>query len=209
MKSSQSFWDKAAPRYARSPVKDQESYRKKLAVTQEYLRPDWRVLEFGCGTGSTAITHAPHVGQILAIDISGEMLAIAEQRAREAGVENIRFQRGTLDSLGEEAEGFDAVLGLNILHLLEDAEGAIARVADLLKPGGVFVSSTALIGEVKPHWRLLIPLMQSLGLAPHVSRLDKPQLLAMLSEAGLVIDYEWQPKRASLFLVARKPEVRR
>ncbi|WP_431023936.1 class I SAM-dependent methyltransferase [Halomonas sp. H5] len=207
MKSAQSFWDKAAPRYAKSPVKDQESYRKKLAVTQEYLRPDWRVLEFGCGTGSTAITHAPHVGQILAIDISGKMLAIAEQRAREAGVENVRFQRGTLDSLGEEAEeGFDAVLGLNILHLLEDVEGAIARVADLLKPGGIFVSSTALIGEVKPHWRLLIPLMQSVGLAPYVNRLGKPQLVTMLAQAGFVIDYEWQPQRASLFLVARKPE---
>ncbi len=206
MKSSQTFWDRAARRYAKSPVKDQDSYRKKLAVTQEYLRPDWRVLEFGCGTGSTAITHAPHVGEILAIDISGEMLAIAEQRAREAGVENIRFQRGTLDSLEEEAEGFDAVLGLNILHLLEDVEGAIARVADLLKPGGVFVSSTALIGEVKPHWRLLIPLMQTLGLAPYVNRFGKPQLVAMLSQAEFVIDYEWQPKRASLFLVARKPE---
>ena len=204
MKASKEFWDKSARRYARSPVRDEETYRKKLAITQGYFRPDWSVLEFGCGTGSTALVHAPYVKEILATDISGKMLDIATQKARDAGIENVRFQQGTLESLALEAGSFDAVLGLNILHLLENPETAIARVHELLKPGGVFVSSTALVGELMVLWRLLIPAMQAVGLAPFVNRFSRQSLVTMLTNAGFSIDYEWQPDKASVFLIARK-----
>tara|TARA_R110000851_G_scaffold116226_2_gene242390 strand:- start:36 stop:650 length:615 start_codon:yes stop_codon:yes gene_type:complete len=204
MKSSKEFWDKSAQRYAKSRVRDEASYQKKLAITQGYFQPNWSVLEFGCGTGSTALVHAPHVKEILATDISGKMLEIAAQKARDAGVENVRFQQGTLDSLDLEAESFDAVLGLNILHLLEDAEAAIIRAHELLKPGGVFVSSTALVGELMVLWRLLIPAMQAVGLAPFVNRFSRQSLVTILTNAGFSIDYEWQPDKASVFLIARK-----
>ena len=204
MKSSKEFWDKSAPRYAKSPVRDEETYHKKLAITQGYFRPDWSVLEFGCGTGSTALVHAPYVKEILATDISGKMLDIATQKARDAGVENVRFQQGTMESLALEAGTFDAVLGLNILHLLESPETAISRAHELLKPGGIFVSSTALVGELMVLWRLLIPAMQALGLAPFVNRFSRQSLVTMLTNAGFSIDYEWQPGKASVFLVARK-----
>lgn len=205
MKSSQQFWDKTAPRYAKSPIRDEKTYQKKLAVTQGYFGPDWEVLEFGCGTGSTAIVHAPHVKHILATDVSGKMLEIAEQKARDAQIGNISFRQGTLESLELATNSFDAVLGLNILHLLEDVEAAIARVRDVLKPGGIFVSSSALIADLKLHWRLLIPAMQRLGLAPHVSRFSKAELITMLTDVGFAIDYEWQPKKDSVFIVAKKP----
>lgn len=204
MKSSQQFWNKAAPRYAKSRISDEKRYQKKLAVTQEYFRPDWSVLEFGCGTGSTAIIHAPYVKHILATDISGKMLEIAEGKARDAGIENIRFQQGTLDSLELQPESFDAVLGLNILHLLEDVKASILHVNTLLKPGGVFVSSTGLISEMKFYWRLAIPPMQILGLAPYVNSFGEQELVDMLKDGGFSIDYQWQPHRGSVFLVARK-----
>lgn len=204
MKASKEFWDKSARRYAKSPVRDEATYQKKLAITQGYFQPHWSVLEFGCGTGSTALIHAPHVKDILATDISDKMLDIATQKARDAGVENVRFQQGTLESLALEAEGFNAVLGLNILHLLEDAEAAISRAYGLLKPGGIFVSSTALVGELMILWRLLIPAMQRAGLAPFVNRFTRQALVSMLINAGFSIEYEWQPDKASVFLVARK-----
>ena len=162
------------------------------------------MFEFGCGTGSTAILHAPYVRDILATDVSAKMLEIAEAKARDGGIDNIRFQQGTLDSLSLTPESFDAVLGLNILHLVEDPEAAISRVSSLLKPGGVFVSNTVLADDMKLHWRLLIPLMQALGFAPHVSRFGKKGLLAMLARAGFDIDHEWQPDSLSVFIVARK-----
>jgi ubiquinone/menaquinone biosynthesis C-methylase UbiE len=204
VKSPQQFWDKIAPRYAKSPIKHEQVYQKKLTITQGYFRPEWSVFEFGCGTGTTAIIHAPHVEHILATDISGKMLEIAKRKAQDAGVENIRFEQGTLDSLDLKAESFDAVLGLNILHLLEDVEGAIARVKRLLRPGGIFVSSSGLLGELGLHFRLLIPAMQALGFAPYVKRFSKQQLVSMLIDAGFSIDHEWQPGKGSVFIVATK-----
>ncbi|SDX14900.1 class I SAM-dependent methyltransferase [Marinobacter mobilis] len=205
MKDSKAFWDKSATRYAKSPVRDEQTYRKKIALTQAYFEPDWSVLEFGCGTGSTAILHAPHVRHIVATDISDRMLEIAERKAREAGVDNIAFQQGTLATVSLDAGSFDAVLGLNVLHLIDDLDAALARVHGLLKPGGIFVSSTALVADIHWLWRLLIPLMHTAGLAPYVNRFGKSALTTALSRAGFGIEQQWQPNKESVFIVARKP----
>ncbi|MDV2079171.1 class I SAM-dependent methyltransferase [Marinobacter xestospongiae] len=204
MKESKAFWDKAAARYARSPVKDEASYQKKLAITREYLKPDWSVLEFGCGTGSTALAHAPFVREIVATDISDAMIEIATAKATEAGITNVHFQQGTLNQPDLTPNRFDAVLGLNILHLLEDLPAVLATIHRLLKSGGVFVSSTALVSEINPVWRLAIPVMQRVGLAPYVNRLGRQDLLRALATAGFEVDYDWQPGKESVFIVARK-----
>lgn len=204
MKDSKTFWENSAQRYAKSRIQDEAAYRKKLEITQQYLQPDWSVLEFGCGTGSTAIVHAPYVKEVLATDISDNMLAIAAQKAKDAEINNIRFQQGTLESINPPVASFDAVLGLNILHLLEDLDSAIAISYESLKPGGVFISSTTLVKELNPLWRMLIPVMQVLNLAPFVKRLSKEDLLARLSNTGFSIDYIWQPATESVFIVARK-----
>ncbi|MCO1336348.1 class I SAM-dependent methyltransferase [Microbulbifer sp. OS29] len=202
MKDSQAFWDDTAARYAKNPIKDIDSYQKKLTITQEYFQPDWSVLEFGCGTGSTAITHAPFVKKIIATDISSKMLDIAEQKAKKESIKNITFQQGTLDKLEFEPSSFDAILGLNILHLLEDMDAAISRVYNLLKPDGIFVSSTVLVDNI--NWRFLIPVMQFLGLAPFVHRFGKQELLSRLTDTGFSIDQEWQPGKESVFVIAKK-----
>jgi len=204
MKDSKTFWDKAAEKYIKSPIKDEAAYQKKLAITQAFLRPDYKVLEFGCGSGATAIFHAPHVAQVVATDISDKMIEAAQRKAVEAGVKNIVFQQGTLDSLQFKNESFDAVLGLNVLHLLEDVDGAIVKVHQLLKNEGVFVSSTSLIAEINLAFRWLISGMQLLGLAPYVSRFTKSQLISKLLKAGFTIEREWQASHESVFIVARK-----
>ncbi|MDH3441394.1 MAG: class I SAM-dependent methyltransferase, partial [Gammaproteobacteria bacterium] len=120
MHESARFWDKIAPRYSRKPVSDEAAYQKKLEVTREYLRPDMDVLEFGCGTGSTAIAHAPYVKHILATDISPKMIEIARDKAAADEVENVTFRVATIEDLDASDSAFDAALGLSILHLLED-----------------------------------------------------------------------------------------
>ncbi len=204
MRDSKQFWDKSAKRYAKSPIKDEATYQKKLAITREYVTPESRVLEFGCGTGSTALLHAPYVKQIIATDISDKMIEIAQQKAADTGINNVSFQQGTLDSLNLEHGIFDAVLGLNVLHLLEDVDGTIKQVQQLLKPGGVFVSSTALVGQLNVLFHCLIPALQLLGMAPFVARLTKTQLIDSLTTAGFSIEREWQPNRDSVFIVAKK-----
>lgn len=59
--AASSFWDRTADKYAATPIADEASYQVKLAETRRRMRSDMNVLEFGCGTGSTALLHAPHV----------------------------------------------------------------------------------------------------------------------------------------------------
>ena len=72
--------------YAKRPVTDETAYQRKLKLTQDYLSPDMEVLELGCGTGTTALFHAPFVKHITGIDISRNMLEIARAKAESGNV---------------------------------------------------------------------------------------------------------------------------
>ncbi len=208
MDRSARFWDRFAERYSRQPIADEAAYQKKLQVTREYFKPDMEVLEFGCGTGSTAIIHAPHVKHIRAIDISSKMIEIAQRKAAAAGVENITFERSSIDEISAPAQTFDAVLGLSILHLLENKEEVIAKVHTMLKPGGVFVTSTVCLGDTMAKYLALIaPIGRFFGLLPMLRVFTAKELEDSLTGAGFGIDYQRQPdKGKAVFIVAKKAE---
>ena len=206
MSHSSRFWNRIAERYARKPVADEAAYQKKLALTREYLRPGMEVLEFGCGTGSTAIVHAPYVKTIRAIDISEKMLEIARSKATAAGVDNVRFERSDIDEFDAPDEIFDAVLGLSVLHLLDDRNTAIAEVHRMLKPGGVFVSSTVCLGDKMRFFKLIGPIGRWLGVMPLVRVFTVRELIESLEIAGFAIDHRWRPGHGRVaFIVAKKP----
>ncbi len=207
MTTSTKFWDKIADKYSKQPIADEASYRKKLKITQEYFKPDWSVLEFGCGTGSTAIIHAPHVKHLRAIDISGNMIAIAKGKAETQNINNITFEQLTIEELEVEDCTYDAVLGLSILHLLKDKEQAIAKVYKMLKPGGIFVTSTTCMGDAYSWFKLIAPIGKALGFFPLVRVFTAQHLIDSLTDAGFKIDYQWQPsKDKAIFIIAKKSE---
>ncbi|WP_444923729.1 class I SAM-dependent methyltransferase [Microbulbifer sp. DLAB2-AF] len=207
MTRSDKFWDRKAEEYARSPISDEASYQKKLSDTQKFFKPDMNILEFGCGTGTTAICHAPHVQHIEAVDISENMLEIGRTKAREACIDNIRFTRGTLTEFNAESASFDAVLGLNVIHLLPDRRDVLAEAARILKPGGVFVSSTVCMGNSYIRFiKLLAPLGKFMGLMPDVFILTKVKLEKEIQDAGFTIEVLWQHGMHDMvvFIIARK-----
>lgn len=199
------FWDKIADRYARKPVSDEDAYQKKLQITRQYLRPDMEVLEFGCGTGSTAIAHAPFVKHVQAIDISARMIEIAQAKADAGAIGNVTFERAAIDDFSAPDQSFDAVLGLSILHLVENRDEVISRVQKMLKPGGVFVSSTACLGDTMKFFAFIAPIGKFLGLMPLVKVFTMQQLRDSLTGAGFEIEHDRQPgKGQALFIVAKK-----
>ena len=200
------FWDRIAARYAQRPVGDEGAYQKKLEKTREYLRPDMQVLEFGCGTGSTALAHAPYVAHIRATDLSANMIEIARGKAEAMHVGNVTFEQNSIEELDVPAGSIDVVLGLSILHLVADRAAAIAKVRKMLKPGGVFVSNTACLGDKLKFFKLIGPIGRVLGLIPRVEVFTRQELEDSLSVAGFQIDYQWQPGGGvAVFIVARKP----
>ncbi len=197
------FWDRIANRYSKQPVVDEAAYQKKLRVTREYFRPDMEVLEFGCGTGSTAIAHSAYVKHIQAIDISSKMIEIAQGKADAENVENVTFRRSAIDDFSGADQTLDAVLGLSILHLLENKEEVIARVYKMLKPGGIFVTSTACLGDTMKYFKVIAPIGRLFGLMLKV--FTAKELQDSLTDGGFEIDYHWQPgKGKAVFIVAKK-----
>ena len=69
------------------------------------------------------------------------------------------------------------VLALNLLHLLPDRPAALAKIHRLLKPGGLFISSTACLADRMWFLRPVIPVMQWLGKAPYVSFVGSDDVL--------------------------------
>lgn len=206
MAAAHAFWDKMAARYAAQPIADETAYQRKLAETRARLRPDMELLELGCGTGSTALVHAPHVRHIRAVDFSGRMIAIARAKAEAAGISNVSFEQGAVETLALAPASLDMVLALSLLHLLRNKHAVIAQAFHALKPGGLFVSSTTCIRETTPLLGWLSPLTNRLSLIPHLDAMTSAELVAALTRAGFVIEHRWQPSRkAALFLIARKP----
>ena len=199
------FWNKHADKYARRPISDEAAYQKKLEATRKYFQPDMEVLEIGCGTGMTAIAHAPFVGHIRATDLSPRMVEIAKDKAKAAGIDNVTFEALSVDALEVPGASIDVVMAHRVLHLLEDKERAIADIHNMLKPGGVFVTSTACIGDMMLPIRLIVPVGRFLRLFPPVKVFSVAELKDSLESAGFEIDYEWQPKKsAAAFIICRK-----
>ncbi len=205
MDKSAKFWDRMAKRYSKQPIADEASYQKKIQLTHEYLKPDMEVLELGCGTGSTAIIHSPYVKHIRAIDISSKMIEIAQDKTDKKKIDNITFETLTIDDLNDQEQQLDVVLGFSILHLLENKEAVIANIYKMLKPGGIFISSTMCLGDTMKWLKIITPIGKLLGLMPLVNFFTKDQLKTSLVDAGFDIDRFWHPgKGKAVFIVAKK-----
>ena len=206
MSKTTRFWDRIADRYAAKPVADEAVYQKKLDITRTYFRPDMEVLEIGCGTGSTAIAHAPYVNHIRATDFSHRMIEIARAKLDQQKIENVTFEQIAIDDLQIPDGSVDAVMAHSILHLVEDMESVVQDVFRGLKPGGVFISSTVCIGDMLWAFKYILPVGRRLGLIPLVKVFTASDLEAVLTRAGFEIDKKWLPgKNKAIFIIARKP----
>ncbi|MFN3273263.1 MAG: class I SAM-dependent methyltransferase [Paracoccus sp. (in: a-proteobacteria)] len=182
------FWDRASRRYAKAKISDQGGYERTLDRTREVLSRDDRVLELGCGTGTTALRLAGDVQSYLATDISGQMIAIAEEKAALSPVPGLVFRSGTAESLMSGPAAFDAVLGFNYLHLVRSPQETLRHIHGLLRPGGLFVSKTPCLADMNVLIRsVLLPVMGAVGLAPHVGVLGADDLVRLISGAGFQI----------------------
>lgn len=203
------FWDKVAPKYAKSPIKDMEAYEYTLGRTRSYLTAQDRVLEVGCGTGSTALLLATDVGRITGTDISPAMVGIAAGKAEAEGAQNASFDVATARQSAQSAAGYDAVLGFNIFHLTEDFDGILADLQRNLAPGALFVSKTPCLGEpsigIKRFvFRAMIPVMRLFGFAPFVRFFSFAELEQKIEAAGFDLVEVSSFPAISRYIVARR-----
>lgn len=209
MTANAAFWDNLAERYAAQPVANPDAFERKIAINRALMTPDDVVLGIGCGTGSLALRLAPSAKHVHGLDVSSEMVRIARGKAADQGATNVTFHVGPFDDSFSTfgASSLDGVCAYSILHLLEDREAALARIFELLRPGGWFVSSTVCLGESWVPYPLVIGLMRMVGKAPKVSTFKVSSLVEEMRAAGFT-DIETPDVGAKAivgFVVARKP----
>lgn len=124
-----------------------ESYSAKQGTRSEDERalieslgiaPQHRVLEFGCGTGVFSLEAAQHSQHVYAVDISKPMLAHVQDKAAQAGIENLTLIHGGFLSYVHAAAPVDYIVTKYAFHHLPDFWKSVAlnRLAQMLKPRG-------------------------------------------------------------------------
>ena len=141
-----------------------------------------RVLSLGCGIGDTELLLAPHVAEVVGVDLSPAAVRQARADAARLGIRNARFEQGTA------AEGgYHAAIAIFFLHHLPDDERdrLPAQLRNLLEPGGVFYSldpsARRLSGMVG---RRLIPGLMKRYQTPDERELVPEETLARFTRAG-------------------------
>lgn len=100
------------------------------------VRPEWRVLDCGAGTGLLSLNLQPHVAQITATDSSAGMLQQLGLKVAAAGLTNVSPLRWDVVAEDCPQQGFDLVCSSMMLHHLQDVPAALRRMTAALAPGG-------------------------------------------------------------------------
>src|SRR5262249_14837178 len=136
--------------------------------------------------GHVTFRAAEHAGEVVAYDLSAEMLDVVARAAKERGLANVKTQQGVAEKLPFADERFDLVLSRYSAHHWRDFPVALREAARVLKPGGVAVFSAS----ISPGTPLLDTFYQSIELLrdpSHVRSYSGAEWDAALAHAGLAM----------------------
>jgi SAM-dependent methyltransferase len=136
--NAQQFGDSAAL-YVKSPVHAGGDDLAQIAGIAARLSPQARVIDLGCGGGHVSYAVAPHVGSVVAYDLSAQMVAAVAAEAARRGLGNIETAQGPAEALPYPDAAFDAVFCRYTAHHWPDVRRGLREARRVLKPGGIAV----------------------------------------------------------------------
>jgi 2-polyprenyl-3-methyl-5-hydroxy-6-metoxy-1,4-benzoquinol methylase len=133
------------------------------------------------------------------------MLAFAKRQAEEHSIGNINYMQTSIFDEHFKEETFDAILAFNVLHYIEDMPSLIERINGLLKPNGIFISSTACLKEKRSLIRYLVLTLSKLGIMPKTKFYKKNELEMLMKNGNFdMIKSEKISELPEYFIVMRK-----
>lgn len=142
----QEFFGAHASAYTTSTVHAQGASLERL-VAQVAPQGHELVLDVATGTGHNALSFAPHVRQVLGLDLTAGMLAEAWRLARQRGIANVHFCQGDSERLPCADNSFDVVTCRVAPHHFPDVTSAIREMARVCQPGGCI----AIVDNITPE----------------------------------------------------------
>jgi 2-polyprenyl-3-methyl-5-hydroxy-6-metoxy-1,4-benzoquinol methylase len=200
---SEKFRDRIAKYFDWVEKKDEPINLKIIEKTKTLINSSDTVLDFGCGSGTTAIAIASSVNKINGIDNSSKMIELAKGKAEVNKIGNIDFEHATIFDEKFKTESFGVILCFYLLHLLEDAPRVMQRISDLLKPGGLIISATPCIKGT--YFSFLLSPISKIGLIPPITTLNLPELEKLMTDEDLdIIEVECLHKSGQQYFVVAK-----
>jgi ubiquinone/menaquinone biosynthesis C-methylase UbiE len=202
------FWNKVAREYddwISGSFPDQ--YKVNKAKLLEMIHSEDTILEIGCGAGDMAFHLSPHSKRIVATDLSGEMISVANKRLSKSEHDNISFQVEDSYNLSFSENSFDKVICINALQVMKEPERAIAEGKRVLKDGGEFLSITYLFGDsgLVEYFKLTKWVMKY-GKPKYWHNFKRKKLVNLFRDNGYEMVHEeiiWEKPKV-LFLRCRK-----
>lgn len=183
----------AAGNYVRSAVHAQGDDLPRL-VELARLEGNERVLDVATGGGHTALAFAPHVSEVVASDLTPDMLAAAEEFIRGRGVENVRFARADAEALPFADGSFDVVVCRIAAHHFPDPESFVREAARVLAPGGRFLLDDNVAPE-DPELDEFMNRFEKWRDPGHVRAHRVSEWRAMIEGSGMTMEYAAPPGR--------------
>ena len=149
--------------------------------------PQANVLDMGCGAGHASFAAAHQVKQVVAYDLSAQMLDVVAQAAKEKGLDNIATRQGYAESLPFEDGFFDVVISRYSAHHWHDVGQALREVKRVLKPGGVMIIMDVM-SPGHPVRDIWLQTVEALRDTSHVRNYSSGEWLASANEAGLAVN---------------------
>lgn len=211
MNKSEKFWDGASKNYDKTEERFEYIHSRSRENTKRFLKDGDLVLDYGCGTGTTACQFAGQVKEVHAIDISSKMIELAREKAAAAKAQNISFEQTDIFDSKYANESYDIVLAFNMLHTVPNPQDVVLRVYDLLKPNGLFISVTPCLRQKMSFLVNLqiqfVSVLCKLGLIPIPIRRVTGSEVDSLLETGRFKTVESEDiykDASSYFVVAKK-----
>ncbi len=211
MSKPNEFWDKSADNYDRTEERFEHIHQTSRECAKRHLRESDVVLDYGCGTGTTACELASHVTEIQGIDIAGRMIKLSKEKAAANGISNVSFAQADIFDERYSKGSFDVILAFNMLHTVPDPQRVVRRVHELLKPEGSFISVTPCLRDkmslIVSAQIQLVRLLCKLGIIPvPIRRLQSSDLDELVSSGNFhaVETQEIFSGASSYFIAAKK-----
>ncbi len=157
------FWDNIAAVYDIAEAVNGKVYREMTDLAARLVPRGAKVLDCAAGTGSLSIAAAERANTVVCTDLSENMLFRARKKAKRYGADNIVFEKRNIFELCDEDGTYDCVIAGNVLHLLNNPQGAVKELCRVAKSGGKVIVPT-FTWENKEHF--LVKLYRLIGFKP-------------------------------------------